>query len=216
MAKRTIGKRGNFEKKAAAITLTGFLGAASPTYALPVNSEPAPEKNKSKVSITLEANKGSGSYGAGLGLKVGKIGFGVKGKKYSNRNLYDIKENIPGFEGISFQGRKDFEKTTYMGIFAEVYPRILENLSLVLGASGGIKKGTINIEEKLLRGEDELASHETSALKKGFGWDVYAGLIYDFTGNISAGPFVGYGSSKENELGKEGVSFGIKANFKLK
>jgi len=208
------GKKGNFKKKAIATTLVGFLGAASPAYALPVNSNPVPEKNKSKVSMTLEANKGSGSYGAGLGVRFGNIGLGVKGKKYSDRNLYETEENV--FGDVYFKGKKDLEKISYIGAFAEFYPRISEKVSMVLGAGGGLKKGTINIEEKLLRGEKELASHETSTSKKGFGWDIYAGLIFDIK-KLGIGPIFGYEkSSGENGLNKGSFYFGIKANFKIK
>jgi len=202
MAKKTIGKRGNFKKKAAAITLTGFLGAASPTYALPVNSEPAPEKNKSKVSIILGARKefrGNGLYGVELGGKykdfalVGYMGSGP------DINLQDTEENV--FGDIYFQGIENLEKRKSLGLSLEYHPRISEGVSIVLGAGGGLEKRTRNIEENLIRrtGSEEtlLASNINSIPEKEFVGNFYGGLSFKITKGLSLNPNIGYKTGRE-------------------
>jgi opacity protein-like surface antigen len=203
------GKKGNFKKAIA-------TGAALVTLVSPVAyAANSSQKEKAPISLILEAGKGAESYSAGLGAKIGKIGLGIRGKKYSNKSLYDTEENV--FGDVYFKGKKDLEKISYIGAFAEFYPSLSEKVSMVLGAGGGLKKGTVNIEEKLLRDGKELASNQISTLKKGFGWDVYAGLIFDITKNISAGPFAGYEkSSGEKELESDGFYAGIKLNLNIK
>lgn len=203
------GKRANFKK-----ILAG--GAALTTFLVPqvAYASDSPKKEKAPISIILGIRKGPESYGAGLGMRFGKIGLGVEGNLYSDIKLQDIKENIPGFEGIYFQGKENLEKTSYIGAFAEFYPRISEKLSLVIGAGGGLKKGTRNIEENLLRGETVLASNTNSTLEKDVVGNIRGGLIFDITKNIGVSPFIGYEKSfKKNGLNKGGIFFGVNAFF---
>ncbi len=217
MEKRTHNRKG-VGKKILAIGLV-LSTLLLPKFMHGSQKSRSPQKEKAPISLILGARKGFGnneSYGGGLGIKVGKIGFGLEGDWYSDKISQDIKENVVG--DIYLEGKEKLEKISYIGAFAEFYPGLSEKLSLVLGIGGGFKKGVRNIEEKLLRNEVELALNKTStSLKKESALKFYAGLIFDFTKNISAGPFVGYEKSpKENVLESDGFYAGIKANLKIK
>jgi len=206
-----MAKSVDLKKIVAGAALTACLLPTQAVYA-----SGSPQKEKAPISVILGGRKGPESYGAGLGMRFGKIGLGVEGNLYSDIKLQDTKENIPGFEGIYFQGKENLEKTSYIGAFAEFYPRISEKLSLVIGVGGGLKKGTRNIEENLLRRETVLASNTTSTLEEDVVGNIRGGFILDITKKIGVGPFIGYEKSfKKNGLNKGGIFFGVNVFFRF-
>lgn len=201
MGKKTIGKRGNFKKKAAAITLAGFLGAASPAYALPVNSEPAPEKNKSKVSIILGARKGLGSNGLqGVELGGKYKDFALVGNicSGSDINLQDTEENV--FGNVYFQGREDLEKRKSFGGSLEYHPRLGKGVSLVFGAGIGLESRIRNINENLIREGTVLASNQVSKKENGVFGEIYFGPSIKATKWLEINPNIGYKTGKEKGM----------------
>jgi len=210
MAKSVPGKINNFKKKVVATTLVGFLGAASPAYALPVNSGPVPEKNKSKVSLILGARKGfgkSGLYGGEFGIGVGR--FALVGSLGSgpDLNLQDTEENV--FGNVYFQGREDLKNSSYFGGALE-YHQPGKGVSWVIGAGGGLEKVTREIEENLVRGETVLASNTTSTPEKKFAGYVYTGPKFPITKNMGLNLNVGYKTGRE-----KGVFVNLRAIFRF-
>ena len=217
MVKKTIGKRGNFKKKAAAITLTGFLGAASPTYALPINSEPAPEKNKSKVSIILGARKGiggSGLYGGELGVKYKRFALVGNMSSRSDINLQNIEEEM--IRNVYFQGREDLKDFSSIGASLEYHQPIAKGVSGVIGIGGNFENYARNIEENLVRkiGSEEtlLASNTSSVPEKEFVGNIYAGPSFKITKWLELNPNIGYEKAfKKNGLKERGVYVNLRA-----
>jgi opacity protein-like surface antigen len=186
------GKRANFKKiLAGGVVLTTFLVPQA------VYASDSSKKEKAPVSIILGARKelgGNKLYGGELGIGIGRFALVGNMGSGSDINLQDSEKNV--FGDVYFQGIENLEKRKSLGLSLEYHPRISEKVSGVIGAGGGLEKRTRNIEENLVRRTDSeetlLASNINSIPEKGFGWNVYTGLIFDLTKNISLNPNIGY------------------------